>query len=89
MAFIDRGRRELERGPHVLTCQLRVLRNDAVSGKALGDEADDRGDRNAGARYARHATHDSVISHHSVGFHEDSVAPTRAATIAFVPGYGR
>jgi hypothetical protein len=89
VAFIDRGRRELDRGPHVFRCQLRVLRNDAVSGEAVGDEADDRGDRDARARYARHATHDSVIGHHSSGFHEDSVAPARVATIEFVLGYRR
>jgi hypothetical protein len=30
-----------------------------------------------------------VIGHHSSGFHEDSVAPARVATIEFVLGYRR
>ena len=69
MALVDRSRGELKRGPHILLCQLRVLGCDAVRGSALGDQADDRGNRNARSGNARHAAHDPVIGHHALCCH--------------------
>lgn len=69
MSFVDRSRRELESGSHVIGRQLRVLRDDAVRGKTLGDQPHDGGDRNARAGDARHAAHDAVIGHDSVSRH--------------------
>lgn len=77
MALVNGRCGELEGGSNVLPGELGVFGHDVVRGEALGEQADDGGNRNSRAGNARHATHNPVISHHSIGRHQESVTPQR------------
>ncbi len=59
--MIDSSGGELERFAYVIGGELGEVNEDLPSGHALRDQADQRGDRDAGPPDARHARHDSVI----------------------------
>jgi hypothetical protein len=73
-----------QRGPYVAGRELRVLGEESLWRDALSDEPDDGGNRNPRTGDARHAAHDPVIDHHSVGFHDARLAlatPERMSAI--------
>ena len=82
MSLVDGRGGELEGGPNVVVGELRILGHDIVRCQALGDQTDDRGNRNSRAGNARHATHHAVIGDHSISCHEESVTPERSATVS-------
>ena len=82
MSLVDGRGGELEGGPNVAAGELRIFGHHIVRCQALGDQTDDRGNRNSCAANARHATHHAVISHHSISCHEESVTPERSATVS-------
>ena len=55
LAFIDGPRCVTQASLHVGRGQLRVLGNDLLGGESICDEADDRGDRDAGTGHADRA----------------------------------
>ena len=57
MSLVDGRGGELEGGPNVVAGELRIFGHDIVRCQALGDQTDDRGNRNSRAGDARHATH--------------------------------
>ncbi len=75
MSLVNGRCGELESGQNVLQGELGVFGHDVVRGQALGEQANDGGNRNSRASNTRHATHHSVVSHHSIGRHEESVTP--------------
>ncbi len=81
MSLVDGRCGELEGGPNVVSGELRISGHHIVRCQALGDQTNDRGNRNSRTGDARHATHHAVISHHSISCHKESVTPERSATV--------
>jgi len=82
VSLVDGRGGELEGSPNVAAGELRIFGHHIVRCQALGDQTDDRGNRNSRAGNARHATHHAVIGDHSISCHEESVTPERSATVS-------
>ncbi len=60
---------------HVVNRQLRVVGQELVERVTLSEEADHRGDRDAGTTNARHTAHDVVVGDDAGLGHAFSVGP--------------